>query len=141
MDLQVATWLWLAKSLKERRIYMNIKMRTVFSLVIVLLAGSTFNVTMSDAQDFSRWDLPEGAEARLGKGVIKSIAYSPDGSQLAVGTSTGIWIYDAATGEELSLLGGHTGVVTSIAYSRDGKMLTSAHNVHGYSRLFLGNTT
>ena len=134
MDLQVATWLWLAKSLKERRIYMNIKMRTVFSLVIVLLAGSTFNVTMSDAQDFSRWDLPEGAEARLGKGIIKSIAYSPDGSRLAVGTSTGIWIYDAATGEELSLLGGHTGVVTSIAYSRDGKMLTSAHNAHGYSR-------
>ena len=51
-----------------------------------------------------------------------------------MGTTTGIWIYDAATGEERSLLGGHTGVVTSVAYSRDGKMLASAHNLHGSSK-------
>ena len=107
------------------------KMRSIFSLVIVLCVMSILNVTTSHAQGFSSWGLPEGAEARLGKGIIKSIAYSPDGSRLAVGTSMGIWIYDAATGEELSLLGAHTGVVASIAYSRDGKMLVSAHNAHG----------
>ena len=107
------------------------KMRTVFSLVIVLFVMSILNTTTSHAQDFSRWGLPDGAEARLGKGVINAIAYSLDGSRLAVGASTGIWIYDAETGEELSLLGAHTGVVSSIAYSRDGKMLASAHNAYG----------
>ncbi len=110
---------------------MNTKMRTVFSLVIVLFVMSTLTTTTSDAQDFSRWGLPEGAEARLGKGIIESIAYSPDGHRIAVGASTGIWIYDVATGKELSLLGAHTGVITSIAYSRDGRMLASAHNGYG----------
>ena len=103
-------------------------MKTRLFLILTLLIVSSLSLLPCFAQDVSQWSLPEGAEARIGKGIIKSIAYSPDGSQLAVGASTGIWIYDAATGEELALLGGHTGVITSIAYSRDGKMLTSAHS-------------
>ena len=109
------------------------EMKTRLFLILTLLIVSSLSLLPCFAQDFSQWDLPEGAEARFGKGIIESIAYSPDGSRLAVGASTGIWIYDAATGEERSLLGGHTGVVVSIAYSRDGKMLASAHNVHGKS--------
>ena len=103
-------------------------MRTVFFLLLVLFIGSAFNVTMSDAQDFSRWNLPDGATARLGKGTIKAIAYSPDGSQLAVAGGAGIWIYDAATAEERSLLTGHTDLVKSIAYSPDGSTIASASN-------------
>ena len=114
------------------------KMRTVFSLVIVLFVMSILNTTTSHAQDFSRWGLPDGAEARLGKGVINAIAYSLDGSRLAVGASTGIWIYDAETGEELSLLGAHTGVVSSIAVA-----MARCSPVHTMpmETLSIGNTT
>ncbi len=105
---------------------MNIKMSPIFSLLVVLFVVSAFNVTMSDAQDYARWGLPEGTTARLGKGTIKAIAYSPDGSQLAVAGGAGIWIYDAATGEERSLLTGHTDLVRSIRYSPDGSTIASA---------------
>ena len=73
-------------------------MKTVFSLLIALFLVSNINITTSNAQDSPQWHLPDGVRARLGKGVIHEIAYSPDGSQLAVGGDIGIWIYDADNG-------------------------------------------
>ena len=70
-------------------------------------------------------DLPEGAIARLGKGAINGITYSPDGTQLLVASSVGLRNYDVATGEKLPLFGGYTGFVLSIAYSPDGNVLAS----------------
>ena len=83
-----------------------------------------------NAQDSTQWHLPEGASARLGKGTIGEIAYSPDGGHLAVASGIGIWIYDAFTGAEVALFRGHTGSVLSVAYSRDGRTLatTSSDN-------------
>ena len=53
-----------------------------FIFVTLLFLPSTF------AQDYTRWGLPEGAKARLGKGcaylVISHIL--PDGTRLAVAT-------------------------------------------------------
>ena len=77
--------------------------------------------------------LPEGAKARLGKGMPSNVAYSPDGTQLAVASSMGTWLYDAHSGEVLNLLARHTGTnpdadrltVYSVAYSPDGSMLAS----------------
>ena len=77
------------------------------------------------AQNYSQWGLPEGATARIGKGSVTSnIAYSPDGNRLAVGSSIGIWIYDAHTGKELDLLTTRHSP-SSLAYSPDGKTLAS----------------
>lgn len=73
----------------------------------------------------TQWGLPEGAKARLGKGHIIDIAYSPDGTLLAVASSIGIWVYDAATGEALDLITGHTGWVASVSFSPDGTKLAS----------------
>ena len=80
-------------------------------------------------------NLPDGARARLGKGRIEQIAYSPDGSRLAVGSSIGIWIYDARTGAEMALIGGHTSYVESVAFSPDGTILAtgSSNTLAGYS--------
>ena len=36
------------------------------------------------------------------------------------GGGIGIWIYDAQTGEEVALIGAHTGLVSSVAYSPNG---------------------
>ena len=41
-----------------------------------------------------QWNLPKYARARLGKGTIREIQYSPDGTILAVASSIGIWLYD-----------------------------------------------
>ena len=77
--------------------------------------------TRTYAQNYTKWGLPEGAKARLGKGWITGeIAYFPDGSRLAVAGSIGTWIYDTKT-VELDLLIG----VSSVAFSPDGTMLAS----------------
>ena len=58
----------------------------------------------SFAQKYTRWGLPEGSLARLGKGRIGQILYSPDGTLLAVNSGVGVWLYDAETGSEIALL-------------------------------------
>ena len=79
-------------------------MKTTLSSLILfaLLSLNSF------AQDYTQWGLPEGARARLGKGNISELQYSPDGARLAVATSIGIWLYDTATHQEVALLTGHT---------------------------------
>ncbi len=100
-------------------------MKNVISFLTVLFFVSTLNITTSFAQDSPQWDLPDGARARLGKGEISQIAYSPDGSRLAVGGGIGIWVYDARSGREVALIGGHTSSVNSIAYSPDGNTIAT----------------
>ena len=97
----------------------------LFFILTVLLTIFAFTLNIF-AQDHTRWGLPEGAKARFGKGVtVGEIAYSPDGSKLAVASSIGVWIYDAQTGEELDLYTGHTEIVISVAFSPDGKTIAS----------------
>ena len=78
-------------------------------------------------KDHTQWKLPKEAKARFGKGGINVIQYSPDGTQLAVGTNIGIWLYDMETGEEKSLF---MGGCRSLAFSPDGRFLA---NGGGYS--------
>ena len=68
----------------------------------ILLVSFLFQIN-GFALDYTQWNLPEGAVARLGKGKIIDIAYSPDGTKLAVASSIGIWIYDAYSGAEVNL--------------------------------------
>ena len=78
-------------------------------------------------KDYSQWELPKEAKARLGKGGINTIQFSPDGAQLAVGTNIGVWLYDVETGEEKSLF---MGGCRALAFSPDGRFLA---NGGGYS--------
>ena len=71
-----------------------------------------------------KWSLPKGAKARLGKGSVEAIAYSPDGKSLAVGGSMGIWLYNAHTGAEIALFEiARTSNLRFIVYSPDGKTI------------------
>ncbi len=74
-------------------------------------------------ENYPQWNLPKGAKMRLGKGGLGTIQFSPDGRQMVVGSNTGVWIYDVATGEEISLL---LGMSRAIAYSPDGRFMASA---------------
>src|SRR5713226_4834822 len=57
---------------------------------------------------------------------VGSLAFSPDGKLLAVGTYKEVDLLDAATGKKLATLSGHADVVRSLAFSRDGKLLAAA---------------
>ena len=92
---------------------------SLFTTLLILLFVSTPYLPNTFAQDYQTWGLPEGAKARLGKGWISDIAYSPDGTRLAVASAIGIWIYDTETFTEVALLTGHTGYVNAVAYSPD----------------------
>ena len=63
--------------------------------------------------------------ARLGKGAINDVTYSPDGKLLAVASEIGIWLYDVHSGQELNLITGHTDWVLSVSFSLDGQTIAS----------------
>ena len=95
-----------------------------FLILTILFAILTFTPD-TFAQDVPQWHLPEGAKARLGKGALNDIAYSPDGARLAVASSIGTWLYDARTGKELELFAIQTDWDICVAFSPDGKTLAS----------------
>ena len=96
-------------------------MKRVFTSLALFLIFSQSAFTQEDMKNY----LPEGAKARIGKGYIYDMAFSPDNTQLAVASSIGIWLYDTRTGQELDLLIGHTSAVTSVAFSPEGRTLAS----------------
>ena len=98
---------------------------SVAGLKVAFSAVGVGTPTPPIGSDYQTWHLPAGAIARLGKGRIQEVAFSPDGSLLAVASSFGIWLYDAATSRELALLLGHTSEVTSVSFSPDGNTLAS----------------
>ena len=99
--------------------------KTLFPNFLILLVASTLFVPNTLAEDPTQWNLPEDAKARIGKGKITEILYSPDGKFLAVAGGIGIWLYDTPTHQEGNLLTDHTSEVESIAFSRDGHMIAS----------------
>ena len=100
---------------------MKFKFFTFLSLSILFLSYGY-------AQDYRTWNLPEGATLRIGKGRIDALRFSPDGNELAVASSIGIWMYSVATGNELALLTGHTAQIHELVFSSDGKILASTGN-------------
>lgn len=64
------------------------------STLLTLLLISTCYLPMLFAQSVG---IPDGAIARLGKGRLFDLQYSPDGTRLAVATSAGVWVYDTIT--------------------------------------------
>ena len=94
----------------------------------IFLSLSMVFLSNGYAEDYRTWNLPEGARMRIGKGGITALRFSPDGNELAVASSIGIWMYTVATGDALALLTGHTARVQNLAFSPDGRILASAGN-------------
>lgn len=81
----------------------------------------------NDSQNsYRQWRLPEFSKLRFGKGKTNDIEFSEDGSQFAVATSIGIWIYDAKTGKDLFLLQNPGHGISTLAFSPDSKIIAAA---------------
>jgi len=87
--------------------------------------ASSDELRYNSMKDYTQWNLPSGAIARLSKGSISGFAYSPDGKTFAVAASIGVWLYDARTCKEVALITGYSDFVDSVAFSPDGKTLAS----------------
>ena len=94
--------------------------------------------TDETVKDYAKWELPTEAKARLGKGGINVIQFSPDGTRLAVGSNIGIWLYDVGTGKELSLFAGMCQVLT---FSPDGRYLVNGGGRYTTDEIQVWDTT
>lgn len=82
----------------------------IFLLILLLHTLASANI------------LPQKPAARLGKGSINTIAYSPDGRMIAVASDIGVWLYNSSDLSKIELLE-HGFPVVSISFSHDGKIL------------------
>ena len=73
--------------------------------------------------DYTEWEFSKEAKARLGKGGINALQFSPDGTQIAVGSDIGTWVYDVQTGKEIDMF---PGMCQSTAFSPDGRFIASS---------------
>jgi len=113
--------------------------KSILFYIFLHLISSLLLLNRSLAQDSTQWQLPEGAKMRLGKGGINDITFSRDGTQFAVATIIGIWIYNAHTGEELALLTEHEQEVKAVEFSTDGRTFTTV-DASGETRLWDATT-
>ena len=92
------------------------------NLIVLILAMIQF-LPIGFAQEYSKWELPEGAIARIGKGdTAGKIIFSPDSRIIIIPSKIGLWFYDATTYKELKLLPIN---VSNIVFSPDGSVFAN----------------
>ena len=90
-----------------------------------------FNVVPGDTVG-TTWALPEGAIARLGKGVASSgpeprPALPPNGAYFAVQTRIGLWWYEMSSKSPIALWETERGLIASADFSPDGEWIAIAN--------------
>ena len=80
----------------------------------------------SSAQNVTQWRVPEGDIAPSDTTAINAIAFSLDGTQLAIATANGIKLYDTYTGKELALFSTPLDNTVALAFSPDNRTVASA---------------
>ena len=71
------------------------------------------------------WALPEGAIARLGRGKVRAVAFSPTSAHLAIATAIGLWKYELPSMRPVALWETERGMVTSVAFSNNGQWVAT----------------
>ena len=76
--------------------------------------------------DVAKWALPEGAIARLGRGKVIDMAFSPNGQCLAVSTDIGLWLYELPTLTPIALWDNERGMTGGVNFSPDGSQIVTS---------------
>lgn len=92
------------------------------ALIVLLLSAISPLTQPAHAQD---GDVPLVREATFGRGLVRSLAWSPNGDLIAVGGALGIWLYTPEL-DDIGLLQGHEKAVYDIAFRPDGHLVASA---------------
>src|SRR5262249_15543165 len=71
-------------------------------------------------------DLPKGALKGGAAEAISSLAFSPDGRQLAAAVGRQAVVYDVATAKPVVTLGEHPGTINAVRFTADGAGLVAA---------------
>lgn len=85
------------------------------SLAGTPVASGTSPISIDNAQDVVE-------VARWGKGAVQALAFSRDGATVAAGTSLGLYLYEANTGE-VKVFWPTVSGIRDVAYSLDGQSL------------------
>lgn len=74
------------------------------------------------------WNASSGSEVRILilEQPVSCMAFSADGTMLAIGTGSDIQVFDVSSGTRLATLSGHSGPPKAIAFAPDGYSLASA---------------
>jgi WD40 repeat protein len=91
-------------------------------ILIVIILTFTHPVTAQDTGPYHEAGL-------IGRGMVRSVAWSSDGQMIAVGGARGIWLYTPEL-EDIGLLIGHTKAVYGMAFSPDNTQLVSVSHDH-----------
>ncbi|KAF9151024.1 hypothetical protein BG015_007150 [Linnemannia schmuckeri] len=101
----------------------------------VVFSPSGLQLASSSSDGVIRlWDLKDSGKPVLVFGgehhsSIRCIAFSPDGQHIVSGriaNDSNVHLWDAATGEHLRCLSGHTSGVFSVTFSQDGQWIASS---------------
>ncbi len=85
--------------------------------------------------DVTTWKLPDGAIARLGRGVIRDISISSEKRIFALATHIGTWVYELDTMQPIALLDTERGMVMTVTLSNDGQWIAT-HNWDGIIKVY-----
>lgn len=77
--------------------------------------------------DVTTWELPDGAIARLGPGLIFDMAFSSDKASLAVGTRVGVWMYELDAMQPVTLFETERGLISNVVFSPNGKWVATSN--------------
>ncbi len=92
-----------------------------------------------DNTDVTTWELPDGAIARLGRGIIADLALSPSGESLVAATTMGCWLYELPTMQPIALWETERGLVSTVAFSPNGQWIATS-NWDGIIRVWEAET-
>lgn len=80
-----------------------------------------------NSNDIEKWELPDSAVTRIGRGWAQCVAFSSDENSLAVASSIGLWIYDVSNMNPIALWDTERGLVSTVAFSPDGALLATGN--------------
>ena len=98
---------------------------TVFS--VAFSPDGKAMVTASTDGTARLWQLPARQVFAGHRGPVNAATYSPDGQHVATAGDDGtVRVYQAATGNQVAVLGAHDRAVNSATFSPDGRLIVTA---------------